>query len=149
MIDNFFLFVEVLIFSFLLSYVSYYLSYGLDRMMNYGGIFDFIRFNRFKYYAKEIGREDLILLAKNPKVDETSKKTVIIQISSHRQRFYNIVAAYSKGFKKWICVECMSVRICILLNVLILGFIKEYYLIIPTLIISIAIIYNFLNNAEE
>lgn len=132
-----------------MAYISYFMAYGLDRMMNYGGIFDWVRFNRFRKYAKEIGREDLIILAKHPEVDETIKKPVIIQISAQRMRYYNIVAAYSKGFKKWICIECMAVRICILLNVLILLFIKQYYLIMPTIIISIAIIYNFLYNAEE
>lgn len=125
-------------------------------MLNYGSIFDFIRWNKFVKYAHRIGRSDLILMAENPDLDETLTTPLIKQIAAHRISYYNIVAAYSKNFKLWVCTECMSIRICLFLN-LIVAFIFslmfnnaiELLNFIPFSIFSTAFIYNLIFNADE
>lgn len=123
--------------------------------MDYGGVFDFIRWNAFKKYAKKIGREELIAEADNPVIVPDDELSIGTQIANWRHNYYTIVVAYSKRFKMYICVECMSVRISLFFNLIAAAYIayahgSYAYLtaMFPFTIASTAVIY-FLIHRDE
>lgn len=140
------------IYGIFVGFLSHYLALGFDSMMDYGGILDWIRWNKFCKYAKRIGKGHLILEADNPTIVGDSEVSIGTQIADWRHKYYLIVSAYSKSFKLWICTECMSIRISILFNCIAafciawndINILRMFY-IVPMSLTSVAFIYFIIN----
>lgn len=96
------------------GFVSHYLAVAVDSWMDYGGIFHCIRVNAFKRYATK----NQILELENYTIDPNSEKTALTQEIEFRIYKFSEAARIYPAFKLWICSECISIRIALLLSFL-------------------------------
>lgn len=107
---------ELLIISILLGliigFVSHYLAAAVDSWMDFGGIFHCLRVTAYKRYASK----EQILILENFSVNPESEKTALTQEIEFRIYKFAELARLYPEFKVWICSECISVRIALILS---------------------------------
>ena len=100
-----------------LGFVSFWFAVGLDSMMDWGGFFQKIRFKKFLKYAKD-NHKDLIVrsaLVHSLQPEQGEQKGTAR--ANFMASLYYELAAEVLAFKLWVCVQCMSVRIALYLNI--------------------------------
>lgn len=152
MVDLIVIIFTLTVYGILAGAISYYIALGLDSMMDYGGILDWLRWNKFKKYAHKLGKEYLVVEADNPVIIGDSDVSIGSQIADWRHKYYLMVSAYCKPFKLWICTECMSIRISILFNIVCVSFLAidksdlwQLAYIVPMCLTTTAFIYFIIN----
>lgn len=105
-----------------LGFVAFWFATGLDSMMDWGGFFQNIRFRKFLEFAKD-NHKDLItqsalVFTLQPEKGE-QKGTARADFMAN---LYYELAAEVREFKLWICPDCMSVRIILIMNFLLYSF---------------------------
>jgi len=105
-------------FGVIIGFISLYLAVGLDSMMDWGGIFSKYRYNKFLQFAKD-NHKDLITkstLVYSMEANEGESKGTTRANFMHS--LYLELSADLNKFKLYICIECMSVRIAVYINIL-------------------------------
>lgn len=128
-----------------IGFVSFWLCYGLDRMMDYGGFMWKLRFNKFLSISLFEEKRKAFEVFKIENEDEPGM--TFAKRIDFLSNIYWRKAADVTSFKLWLCVECMSIRMSLILNIiytfiLVLIFGCFYLLMyFPLNLISASIIY--------
>lgn len=149
-------FTSILIFSLIVGcctgFVFYYLIWGIDRMMNYGGIFWKVRFNKYLKYCtreeKNIAYEVYSLKSDNQQIPD-----IVARIDFLNTLYWKKAAEYT-SLKLWLCTECMTIRFTLYANFLTAIYFMIYFgwvyilIYIPMNIVSLSITYYNVRNNE-
>lgn len=140
-----------LIYAAISGFIVYYMMWGIDRMMNYGGVLWKLRFNKYLRLCNDQEKAEArkVFAVKS---DNSQIPTIVSRID-YLNELYWTKAADITSFKLWICVECMTVRFLIYINLIIsiwLGYVFGWpfvLLYVPINMVSTAIVYfNILKN---
>lgn len=104
-------------FAVVIGFISYYFAIGLDSMMDWGSIFGKFRYNKFRKYAH--AHKDLIaksILVHSMEANEGEFK--VVTRANYMNSLYWELVSFEPKFKLWVCVECMSIRLASILNLL-------------------------------
>ncbi len=143
-----------IILGILIGHASYYVCYGVDRWMDYNGIFYKLRLGKFYKICNKLKYNDLLQKAFNvDKIKDNEKLDIVTHSDYMSELFWTLADRYAP-FKLWVCVECMSVRFSLVTSLIttsLFAYIqhdKIYFLMFPVINIgALTIIYKIQANA--
>lgn len=100
----------ILVISAIIGWGSHYFCTGLDRWMDYAGIFYNLRLKKFLYLVHENRYDDILEdYVRIPMIEIDGELPIVTHTRLMSELFWKL-ADREHSFKLWVCVECMSMR---------------------------------------
>lgn len=97
------------------GWISYITTKLIDSYMNYGEILDFVRLRIAKFFNSKLeGKTVLFSEIENSQLEDYETDYPYFERQQQMSKAYWDLAFHSKAFKLFICPDCMSVYISIL-----------------------------------